>query len=91
MAQIGFKLDRFEHKWSGYRVILTSSEVQSMLEKKGQRIRQAIEVGEMGDDWEVIVSPRIGRTRARVLVSGVPMWLEKSRGILGSAIDAGRG
>lgn len=91
MSRIGFKLERFEHKWTGYRAILTSGEVRAILEGKGGRIREAIESSQMGDDWEVIVSPRTGRTRARVLVSGVPMWLEKSRGILGSAIDAGRG
>lgn len=88
---IKMKFERFQHNWPGYRAILTSGEVGSMLESKGNRIRQAIPVDELSDDWEIIVSKRTGRTRARVLVSGVPLWIEKRRGLLASAIDAGKG
>ena len=90
MAEIGVKFERFEHKWAGYRAIMTSSEVRSLLEGKGQRVRQVIEPEISVNEWDVVVSPRVGRTRARVMVSGVPLWLEKKRGLLGSGIDAAR-
>lgn len=90
MASINMKFERFEHKWSGYREILTSAAVSKMLVSKGEKIRQTIEPQIDYDEWDVIVSPRTGRTRARVLVSGVPLWVEKSRAVLGSAIDSAR-
>lgn len=91
MTKFEFKLERFQHNWPGYRTIMTSSEVSSMLERKGSRIKSAI-APEIGiDDWDVVVSPRTGRTRARVMVSGVPLSIEQRRGLLGAAIDAAKG
>ena len=86
-----FKFQRFQHKWTGYRQVLQSGSVAAMLEAKGQRVKSAIDLPDVNEDWEIIVSSRTGRTRARVLVSGVPTSIEKQRGVLGSAIDAARG
>lgn len=88
---IRFKLERYQHKWAGYKKILQSRNVQALLDGKAQRVKSAIDLPEVNEDWEVIVSTRVGRNRARALVSGVPTSIEKKRAVLGSAIDAARG
>lgn len=90
MARFGFQ--RYERNPDGYRAILQSDAVAKILSGKGQKVKAAIESRlDLEGDWTVTVSTIVGRTRARTLVSGVPMSVEQDQGVLGSAIDAGRG
>ncbi len=84
--------ERFEHNPAGYRAILKSGPVQGILEAKARRIEAAV-VSDIGflPDWEIITDVRVGRTRARAMVSGVPLRVEQRNGTLGRAVDAGRG
>lgn len=82
-------LERYEHKWAGYRVVLTSHEVRAMLQHKADAVRRAAEAQlPAGSDVYLLADTTVGSNRAGATVIGVPMRLEKSSRILGSSIDA---
>lgn len=82
-------LERFELNGSGIRKLLQSSEVQDDLNARAARVAAAVDAQTADiDDWDVVYDVQVGRTRARALISGVPLRVEADRRILGRAIDA---
>lgn len=87
MATSGF--EKFVHNRAGYRQVLRSDGVRAMLQHKADAVRSAA-AGQVPADVELIADTTLGTNRAGGTVIGVPMRLEKSHRILGSAIDAAR-
>ncbi|MCP4959665.1 MAG: hypothetical protein GY925_10400 [Actinomycetia bacterium] len=84
--------ERFEHSSTGYQKIMKSAGVQGILLSKAQRVAAAVGTDiDFLSDWEMVTDVRSGRNRGRAMVSGVPLQIEQSRGILARAIDAARG
>lgn len=86
MPQPGFV--RFKFNPAGYREILRSAPVAAVLERRAARVRAAVAARYPEPNWDVISDVQIGRTRARAIVSGVPMREELAERILGNALDA---
>lgn len=87
MAGSGF--ERFEHNPKGYREILRSEAVRRVVLAKAQRVA-AVAAREVPDGWWVRADTTTGRTRVGATVMGVPTRLERSKRILGRAMDAAR-
>lgn len=87
MATSGF--EKFVHNRGGYRAVLRSDPVRSMLQRKADAVRQAA-AGQVPPDVYLLADTTVGINRAGATVIGVPMRLERERRVLGSAIDAAR-
>lgn len=85
MAKIEFK-----YSSAGYVKIMKSPAVQAVLRAKAEAVRARVAAQYDERDWDVIADVQIGRTRARAIVSGVPLHEEASEAILASALGAAR-
>lgn len=85
-------LIRFEYNSAGYIEIMKSAGVQADLAARAARVRAAIvtRYTNRDPDWEITADVQVGRTRARAIISGVPMREEMANRILGGALDAAR-
>lgn len=84
-------LQRFEYSSKGYIALMQSPGVQRDLARRGAAVKAALDAAwDQPRDWEIITNVHVGRTRARAIVSGVPLNVEYARRLLGSALDAAR-
>lgn len=84
-------LDVFKWNRRGYLGVLQSPGVEAMLQGRADQVKAAAEADlPPGSDIYILADTTQGRTRVGATVIGVPMRLEKSKRILGRAIDAAR-
>lgn len=85
-------LTRFEYNSAGYVKVMKSAGVQADLARRAAAVRSAIlaRYTDRAPDWEVTADVKVGRNRARAVISGVPMRDEIAERILGGALDAAR-
>lgn len=89
MARAG--LERFELRRRGAIVLMRSDGVRSDLEGRARRVKAVVdaELATLDAPYpQVVADTTVGATRAGATVIGVPMPLERSRRILGQALDA---
>lgn len=80
----------FKFSSAGYREIMKSPAVQAVLRAKAQAVRSRVASQYTERDWDVIADVQVGKTRARAIVSGVPLYEEAAEGILANALGAAR-
>lgn len=84
-------LERFRLNPAGARQLLRSGEVRSDLQRRADQVKVEADAqlaGLEGPHPDVLADSYVGSGRAGATVIGVPLPLEESRRILGSAIDA---
>ena len=84
-------LERYQHKRAGYRAVMRDAGTKAMLQRKADAVRLAA-LGQLPADTDtyILADTTVGTNRAGATIIGVPMRLERSHRILGSAIDAAR-
>ena len=92
MAGSGFESFRMISR--GAKALLTSEKVRADLHTRAERVKQSADaqLAQLDSPYPpVTVGSTTGTNRAGAVVGGVPMPLERSRRILGGAIDAAGG
>jgi hypothetical protein len=88
MATSGFV--RFKHNPAGYRAVLRSEAVRVDLDTRAQRVKAAADAELSDPRIRIVADTTVGRNRAGATIIGVPLRIERSRRVLGRAIDAAR-